>query len=445
MENKRKGLSAPGILTVLALVLLPILLGVFLMPGGGGSGNYDSYAGPVLPMTAVSGAEHLEVKRNVDFDFSAYARERKTILDTGSAVITDTYQLTNTASEAITAELAYGFEGQFTDPAEQFPCITVGGSPVQTTLVASVDPEGALHRAYNWDAYKQVLTQEDFLTSALSPAGPGAFPVTALRFSNVTYRQPQQEDVIHYGIQFTWPEDTDIWVRDYGMTTWDDETKQYQLYFREDMGDGWMFVRGKLPEDISFVGVSGYNIRENTILQDVTMEMEISEADLYEHLWEFAQVYDFWAIHDGYHNPGMLTPELLYDSALRLLNDPRYHNPSGEVQALSSVLYEAVTNIRMLYSTFSVTIPAGEMVTVEAVFNQEPSTDIGGPKEPREGYDLATQLGSVLHFTEQTSSLTGWEHIEIKRQNFGFDLKRGITAVTLDISTQRYYMDVFGK
>jgi len=141
----------------------------------------------------------------------------------------------------------------------------------------------------------------------------------------------------------------------------------------------------------------------------------------------------------------MLTPELLYDSALRLLNDPRYHNPSGDVQALSSVLYEAVTNIRMLYSTFSVTIPAGETVTVEAVFTQEPSTDIGGPKEPREGYDLATQLGSVLHFTEQTSSLTGWEHIEIKRQNFGFDLKRGITAVTLDISTQRYYMDVFGK
>ncbi len=55
MENKRKGLSAPGILTVLALVLLPILLGVFLMPGGGGSGAYISYDGPVLPMTALSG------------------------------------------------------------------------------------------------------------------------------------------------------------------------------------------------------------------------------------------------------------------------------------------------------------------------------------------------------------------------------------------------------
>ena len=445
MENKRKGLSAPGILTVLALVLLPILLGVFLMPGGGGSGAYNSYGGPVLPMTALSGGEHLEVKRNVDFDFSDYARERENILDTGMNVITDTYELANTSGEEVTVELAYGFEGQFTDPAEQFPSITVGGNPVQTTLIASVDPEGALHRAKNWDTYKQVLTEEDFLTSALSPALPGEFPVTALRFSNVTYDQPEQEDVIHYGIQFTWPEDTDIWVRDYGMTTRDDKTKQHQLYFREDMGDGWMFVRGQLPEDITYVGVSGYNIRENTILQDVTMEMEVSETDLYDCLWEFAQVYDFWAIHDGYDNPGVLTPEILYGSALQFLQDPRYHNPSGDFQALSSVLYEAVTNVRMLYSTFSVTIPAGESVTVEAVFTQEPSTDIGGPRIPREGYDMATTFGSCLNFTEQTASVTGSEYIEIVKQNFGFDLKKKITQVVLDLSVERYFLDVAMK
>ena len=445
MEEKRKGLSAIGILMILALLLVPLLLNVLIMPGGGQKGNFQFYGGPVLPMTAISGAEQLEVKRNVDFDFADYAMERENILDDGTALVTDTYQLTNPSETEVTVQLAYGFEGQFIDPIEQFPSITVGGIPASSTLLASVDPEGALHGAKSWEAYKKVLTREAYLSMAVEPAPEEAFPVTAIRFSDVTYREPEYQDVIHYGIQFTWPEDTQIWVRDYGMTTRDDKTGAYQLYFREDMGDGWMFIRGTVPEDISFVGVSGYNIRENTVLQDVDMRMEVFEADLYDCLREYARSYDFWTINDGYEDPGVLTPELLYSSAMLLMRDPRYHNPSGDIQALSAVLYEAVVNIRMLYHVFEVTIPAGETVTVEAVFVQEPSTDTGGPRKPREGYDMATTFGSCLNFTEQTASVTNWEYIEILKQNFGFDLKKSITRVGLDLSVERYYLEVAAK
>lgn len=443
--EKRKGLSAVGILVILALVLVPLLLNVLIMPGGGQQGNFHFYGGPVLPMTALSGAEQLEVKRNVDFDFADYATERENSLDTGTARITDTYQLTNPSDTAVTVQLAYGFEGQFIDPKEQFPSITVDGIPAPTAFLASVDPEGGLHGAKSWGAYKKVLTQEDSLSKAVEPVPEEAVPVTAIRFSDVTYREPEYQDVIHYGIQFTWPEDTEIWVQDYGMTTRDDKTGAYQLYFREDMGDGWMFIRGKLPEDISFVGVSGYNIRENTVLQDVKMQMEVFEADLYDCLWEYAQSYDFWAINDGYEDPGILTPELLYQSAVQLVRDPRYRNPSGDIQALSAVLYEAVVNIRMLYEVFSVTIPAGETVTVEAAFTQEPSTDIGGPRKPREGYDMVTTFGSCLNFTEQTASVTNGDDIEILKQNFGFDLPKRITQVALDLNVERYYLEVAAK
>ena len=99
----------------------------------------------------------------------------------------------------------------------------------------------------------------------------------------------------------------------------------------------------------------------------------------------------------------------------------------------------------MLYHVFAVTVPAGESVVVEAVFTQEPSTDIGGPKRHREGYDLVPSFGSSLQFTEQTSSLSGWEYIAIEKQNFGFDLKKGITAVTLDLDVERYFLDVVSQ
>lgn len=184
MQKKRRGLSAPGILGILTLALVPLLMVVCLMPGGGGSGNYSHYAGPVLPMTAVSGGENLDVKRNVNFDFSPYESERENILDHGSAIITDTYQLTNTSAEAVTVELAYGFEGQFIDPMEQFPQITVDGTAVDPVLLPSVDTAGAVHHASNWEAYKKALTENEFLSNALHPAVEPEIPVTVYHVSD---------------------------------------------------------------------------------------------------------------------------------------------------------------------------------------------------------------------------------------------------------------------
>ena len=93
----------------------------------------------------------------------------------------------------------------------------------------------------------------------------------------------------------------------------------------------------------------------------------------------------------------------------------------------------------------TVTIPAGETVEVEAKYHQEASTDFHGAKQDRDGYDLATRLGSSLDFTEQSAAIKGWEFIEILRQNFGFRPNKGITEVTLDPDVERYYLEVTGK
>jgi hypothetical protein len=58
---------------------------------------------------------------------------------------------------------------------------------------------------------------------------------------------------------------------------------------------------------------------------------------------------------------------------------------------------------------------------------------------------MVTSLGSALHFTGQSASLSGAEYIEIIRQNFGFDPENGIDHVDLDLNEPRYYIEVQKK
>lgn len=200
-----------------------------------------------------------------------------------------------------------------------------------------------------------------------------------------------------------------------------------------------------LPVEMAFIGNVGFNVTESSALQGVTMKVETWEASFSEYLWDCAQEYDFWEINDGYPDPGLVTPELLYDGAMKRITNSDYRHASGDVRTMSGVFYDVVVDIRMLYEVFTVEVPAGETVTISVVYAQLPSTDTGGPKAHREGYDMATRLGSNLNFTEQTSSVTNSQLIKIVDQNFGFDLEKNITVVTLDMGMGRYYLDVAVK
>ncbi|MEG0744666.1 MAG: hypothetical protein RR493_07855, partial [Erysipelotrichaceae bacterium] len=59
-----------------------------------------------------------------------------------------------------------------------------------------------------------------------------------------------------------------------------------------------------------------------------------------------------------------------------------------------------------------------------------------------QGYDMVTQLGSNLKTTALSASLVNTQHIEIVRQNYGFDLERGINTVSIDPSTEHYYLEI---
>lgn len=443
-QEPKKQISSTGIILIVVLIGMWLVFRLLINPFGAGSGEFYSYRGPVLPMTTLNGAEGVDVQRNVDFDFSPYLdNTRYSNLGKGAAGITDTYVLTNTTGENKTLELVYGFQGQFIDRPEEFPTITVDRTEIQPTLYPSVDTEELLWNAHNFDRYSQVMTENDFLTTALQQPADLDIPVTAYHFTELSYDGEELADVPMLTLRFSLDENTAVWTMVAHESGTEDDGRQ-RMMFRVDHGEAWVFTIGGTLIDPEFGGNKDYNISDTSAIDGVTFKLETYETTLNKAILELAQDYDFWSIEgqDTYPNAGGVTPELLVDGAVKRIHAMGYLEPSEQIRMIGSLFYDVVTEPRMMYLVFPAALDAGQTITVEAVYIQEPSLDISGPKQYREGYELATKLGSDLHFTDLTSSLSNTDSIELGNQNFGFDLERGITAVNLDLQVKRYFLEV---
>ena len=448
--DKQKSRRRDIVIAVVVIAFFGILwaaIHMFLNPFGSGTGEFHSYRGPVLPMTSLNGAEGVEVQRNVDFDFSPYEKPKDySNLGKGAAGITDTYVLTNITGETKKLELVYGFQGQFIDHPEEFPTITVDGIAIQPELYTSVDTETLLWNANNYTQYAQLLEENDFLNVALRRSEELSIPITAYHFTELTYDDSEIAVCPMLTLRFSLDENTSVWTMITDEFGTEDDGRQ-RLMFRVDRGEAWVFTLGGMLIDPEAGGNKDYNISENTATDGVTYQLEIYETTLDEVIEQFAEVYDFWGIvgQHTYPNSGYMTPELLADGAIKRIHMTGCLQPSNQIRIIESIFYDVVTEPRMMYWIFPVELDKGETVAIEASFIQEPSLDISGSKEYREGYELATKLGSDLTFTELTSSLSNTESVELGAQNFGFNLEKGITEVTLDLQEERYYLEVWVK
>lgn len=443
-QEPKKRISSTGIILIVMLIGMWLALRMFINPSGSGSGEFNSYRGPVLPMTSLNGSEGVDVKRNVDFDFSPYQNYKDySNLGKGAAGITDTYVLTNTTGETKTLELVYGFQGQFIDHPEEFPTITVDGVEIHPELYPSVDTEELVWDAHNFDRYSQVLTENDFLAIALQQTEELDIPVTAYHFTDLAYEGNEVAGFPMLTVQFSLDENTLVWESGRVSSQTLDDGRQ-QMMFRVDRGEAWVFTAGGTLIDPEFGGNKDYNITETSAIDGVTFKLETYETTLSEAICGLAKDYDFWAIEgqDTYPNTGWLTAELLVDGTVKRIHIKDYMIFSDQLIDIDGIFYDVVTDSCMMYLVFPVELEAGQSITVEAAYIQEPSLDISGPKHYREGYELATKLGSDLRFTKLTSTLSNTAPIELGEQNFGFDLENGIIEVSLDLSVERYYLEV---
>lgn len=431
-----------------AVLFLPFLLLIFhMLP----IGDFDSYAPPALPLTSVSGAEDLTAERDVTMDFTSLAFD---CIYPERTRVTDRYLVTNPTGETVTTQLAFPL---FWDPYDHtfaIPTVTVEGGAVETSLYASLDAAQSVERADHFGELQEALAQTDFLAEALSSAPALDTPVTVYHISNFTWPDSEDPQALRIGVIYSRNENTTVWK--YGtmdMTENEELGIDYMLLHvpTDDtpwiMNEAYLIVEGPDVVNLAIQGYRGYEVTESAMVDGVRADVEEYQSTLGEMVALLAQDYTQYTPYDRIGMRERLPAQLLYEGAARRIASDLYSNQAIDVlHSLSELFASVESERRLMYQIFSVTIPAGETITVQTQYILPGSVDFygfAGVTSDRTGFELATTLGSNLRFTGLSATLEGEDAIlDFRNQNFGFDPENGITEVTLDPETERYYLTI---
>ena len=456
-------------------------------PGGetGGSGhaegstNFMSYAGPIFPMTVLNSAEGISASRDIAYDFKDFGvlqeNPDELQLHPADIRISDSYTLTNQTPNDIEVDILYPFAGTYLDLYKLRPTIYMNSSELDTTLLAGqysggfkglgANDEETTHNLDvidSWEDYRTLLSDGEYLRQTLAEFSELNQMVTVYEFTNPV---ADHEAAVNPTIAAWFNLDYEkTMVLGYGFNggRFDPENDEMMQNFsvpREGyMRYGETFYLIVIGEDISNLSIKSYvdgSCDDNKEYGGATVDVTRKEAKLGYLLYTILENYmqQFYA-NNGYDYPHGkdVDMEMYYRSAMELLTTyglladgypaDRYHTGS-----LDDIYYETLIHQRVYYLRTQVVIPAGESVSLRVDSIKQSSFDFyAGNSENMGlyGYDMVTQLGSTLTFDNTTAKLIHSETIEIERQNFGFDLDKGITDVELDMSIERYYLEVRG-
>ena len=463
-----------------------ILNGWLPTPGGstgGGGGRADgsttfmSYAGPVFPLSVLGDAEGITATRDITFDFSGFGEWPRMsgglALHPSDIRVSDNYILTNNTASDKTARILYPFAGSFSELMRLIPSIAADGIALDAELYAGPYSGGFsgiqgledmlvnLRGTNSWDVYEVLLSDGHYLSRALGDVIMPDKTVIVYEFSNL---RADFDKGVAPALAISMDLDYDrtkVMTYMFNGGEWDAQNDFMRLGFfvrREGTyrysGSHYMIVIG---DDVSEMSIQGYQSlawpdgEEMEITADVR-RFEAAFGDVLALLFnEFmAEYYEFMPV-DGPSAGFDYDMEILLKSALELLLD--YGMLADNIAwryergMLDDVFSEVLVIERVFYLAADITIPAGESIAVNVDMVKQGSFDFygwGSGNEGLYGYDMVTRVGSTLVFQGLTAGLNGAEHIEIIRQNFGFDLANGIVNVTLDINEPHYYMEVRG-
>ena len=436
------------------LLIAGIVLGIYLLIFRGPEFDksrrigliYDSYVGPVYPLTAVDDAEGLQVSRRTDLDFSLYTGQPEDY--SGLVIVTDSYRLTNSTDQTLSVRLAYPVYGHCSMPSQYFPTVTLNGAAVRTSLQASHDPKNTVRQAENFRQLANAMENGRFPELLFSGDTVGSQLMYVYRISSIRYSGPETEPSRVPDLQVNYQAEEDRIVWSYGTPwggyPWSGTDQDNGTAFHKT--SCWASSDSDGPEDL-YLAVEGGPLQNMEITfthRDSEIAAEGAKAITYE-LTEYtttfsALVEELAQLHiqrEDVTDP--FEADSLADAAL-WINDPSLLSKHGG--HINGIFDDITTWSRLLYTVFDVVLLPGEEAELDLVFYKSANTDISGKKEKRYGFDIATQLGSTLSFTEQVASVSNTEHIKIVRQNFGFDLEKGITSVVLNPKKARYFLDV---
>lgn len=429
--------------------------------------TFMSYAGPVFPLTLMDETEGLTAERKTTWDFTTGTYQDGSPRQWGTTVA-DSYMLVNSTDSDQTVTALYPFAGAFTELAAQRPTVTVDGEEVEAALYAGayaggfrdagVDDGSTWNLAYpdSWTDYKALLESGAYLDQALEDVPALDQPVTVYEFTD--FEAPANYDAATQAIEFTIDRNkTTILTYGFNGGSLDPDTGwQQHSYFvpngvRRDKGPKLLVVLG---DDIGDYALGGYEnggcekeldgvsctvTRREMTLDTVLDQICRSYLETYAD-WQYGMEADEMAAVPYALFRRAVGELMVQYGVLSVQPVDRY----GDGR-LDDMVSEAMSQQRVLYLAVPVTIPAGNSVDIMFKFWKEPSYDFGCSGSENvglQGYDLVTRLGSALDFTGQTAALAHAENIQIVRQNFGFDLKNGVTEVALNPETEHYYLEI---
>lgn len=460
-----------------------------------GSGSNDDltymyYVGPVLPMTIQGDCDSIEAVRNVNFDFSPYCGVQKQFEnDAGEtvvydsweqkALISDQYVLENRSSVDQTVTILYPYSGNIREVCN-YPKLKVNGTPVQANMYpgpytggfegagGAKNQDGTLNLAplNSFAGYEQLLSSTQYLNSSLDSFPAMDIPVTVYHLHDFIFTDNQEAEAPTIKMQFLL-DDSKSKVLTYGIngSEFNPETGQRAYHiggiqYRPDAAeghrypdDGYIIILGEDIEGYTIRGYMNGGCREEEVLPDLGCVVTRNESTLQEVIsylmMDFEEKTGFIEESQTACGTDAVVPpshEMLCGLAGELLetygllgNCPAERYENGMLEDVFSAVY---SDGRIIYFSFDVTIPAGEKITAEAAMVRNGSCNYVGKNKNRDGYDMATQLGSGLVFKEQNASISGFDEIEIVRQNFGFDPANGITKVSLNLDQNHYWMEI---
>ena len=432
-----------AIITPIACVMVSFAGGI----GGSTSGIlvnyngnvYQSYRGPVFPLTAAGEIGRVTAERNITLDFSPYETQETTLEDgtkyntsEEAAIITDTYTLKNDGAEPMSLELLYPYQSSgMKEAAGEYPDIQVDGKTADSSLLLGAEVE---QRQSNWENYQSLIGE-----STIQSAQPisADTPVTVYRFSNVVIQG--------------------------------DTGRRFQLKIAETADNSGVFtsgldgaIRQEAGDEYSwlYTGVFG----ENDTAQVVVVNGQLADYKIYaysdpatpaEATVTETETTLGAALHDVIAkelswNPDQTEEENSWVEAMLLNGALQTYLSQGD-GLLSAEIGNLLWEDRIFYRSFQAEIPAGGEITVSIRQLKYPSgTQQSDPVlseagKDADGYDMVTTMGTQIPMTALSAKLENCDAVEIRDQNFGFDPAQGVVHVILDPNEPEYYINVTKK
>lgn len=468
--------------------------------GSDGASVFMSYAGPVFPLTLREENTAIEAQRNITLDFEPWVpvwisnqeeadsrtwlteEERQDVLEfyneyypeggqyrsSTDILVTDSYTLTNTSAEDQSLTVLYPFVSGLNNLEENRPTLTADGTELETTLrVGSYaggfegvwganDPEGTANLAYphSWTDYQTLLSDGSYLENTLGP-GPDVTDVPVVVYKLTDPYGPEQDEeagITNPTLRVTFNLDydkTNILTYGFHGASYDREAgvmiQDFSIPQPGEPNYGtkefYLLVLGEDVENMTIQGYANGSLEADAPrLEGCGATVERYESDLDTMLrqllpliWEEAgqEGADFEMYYRAFLEQ-LLSYGVLSDEPVERYDTGWLENIEGGM-------------VRVCWLESEVTVPAGGTVSITAAMTKEGSYDFdctGTDNVGVCGYDLVTRLGSNLACSVQTATLEDRGQIEIVRQNFGFDLEKGITTVTLDPAEEHYYLEV---